>query len=204
MPMDSTQEQIDSVIGKFRDAGITVYTLGVIYMKTKEAVDQAFEYARMAGVRMIVGAPDYELLNYVEGKVRQYDFRLAIHNHGPDNPLFPNATDIWNHVKDLDPRMGICLDIGHNMRDGEDPAADIIRYGKRLYDVHIKDVDQGNKEGKTVEIGRGIIDIPGVVAALRKIKYNGRCSLEYEKDMNDPLAGIAESIGYWKGVMACG
>lgn len=203
MPMNSTQEQISEVIGKFNNAGINIYTLGVVYMRTKDAVDQAFEYARMAGVKIIVGAPEYELLPYVEQKVSSYDIKLAIHNHGPDNPLFPNATDIWNHIKDLDIRMGICLDIGHNTRDGADPVVDIKRYAKRIYDVHIKDVDKASSDGRTIEIGRGIIDIPGVVAALRKIKYSGRCSLEFEKDMKDPLAGIAESIGYFKGVMAC-
>jgi inosose dehydratase len=128
---------------------------------------------------------------------------MAIHNHGPDNPLFPNATDIWNHVEDLDPRMGICLDIGHTVRDGHDPAADIINYKSRIYDLHIKDVDKASSEGKTVEMGRGVIDIPKVVEALRQIGYNGKCSLEFEKDMKDPLAGIAESIGYFKGVLAC-
>ncbi len=203
MPMNSTKQQIDSVIGRFRSAGITVYTVGVIYMKTPEEVDRAFDYAKMAGVSMIVGAPDYDLLPYVEKKVKEYDFRLAIHNHGPDNPLFPNATDIWDHVKNLDPRMGICIDIGHTMRDGADPAADILKYASRIYDVHIKDVDKAAKEGTTVEIGRGIIDIPGVISALGKIGYTGKCSLEYEKDMNDPLAGIAESLGFFRGVMAC-
>lgn len=203
MPLNSTQEQIDSVLAKFKAAGITVYTLGVIYMKTKESVDQAFKYAKMAGVNMIVGAPDYELLPYVEKKIKEYDFRLAIHNHGPDNPLYPNATDIWDHVKYLDSRMGICIDIGHTTRDGQDPSADIERYSKRIFDLHIKDVDKPVKEGVTVEIGRGIIDIPKVVAALRKIKYTGKCSLEFEKDMKDPLPGICESIGYFKGVLAC-
>jgi sugar phosphate isomerase/epimerase len=203
LPLASTQEEINEVIGKFKSAGITVYTVGVIYMKTPESVDQAFEYAKMAGVKMIVGAPNVELLPHAEKKIKEYDLRLAIHNHGPDNPLFPNATDIWNHVKDLDPRIGICLDIGHTLRDGEDPASDILRYKSRIYDLHIKDVDKAAKEGKTVEIGRGIIDIPGVVTALREIKYSGKCSLEFEKDMKDPLAGIAESIGYFKGVMAC-
>ena len=203
VPLNSTQEQISAVINKFRNAGISVYAVGVIDMEKKESVEQAFEYARMAGVRMIVGAPNYDLLPFVEEKVKSYDFKLAIHNHGPEDPYFPNATVIWNHVKNLDPRMGICLDIGHNMRDGADSATDIMRYSKRIYDVHIKDVDKAVKEAKSVEIGRGIIDIPGIVAALRKTGYNGCCSLEYEKDMNDPLAGIAESIGYWKGVMAC-
>jgi len=203
MALKSTQEQITAVIEKFKEAGLNVYTVGVIYMKTKESVDQAFEYARMAGVKMIVGAPDYELLPYVEEKVKSYDIKLAIHNHGPDNPLYPNAADIWNHIKDLDPGMGICIDIGHTTRDGEDPSADILRYRTRIFDIHIKDVDKATREGKTIEIGRGIIDIPKVVSTLRKIKYSGSCSLEFEKDMDDPIAGIAESIGYFKGVMAC-
>jgi Xylose isomerase-like TIM barrel. len=203
MPMNSSQEQINAVLQKFKSAGINVYTVGVVYMKTQESVDQAFEYAKMAGVKMIVGAPDYALLPYVEKKIKTYDFKMAIHNHGPDNPLYPNATDIWNHIKDLDARIGICIDIGHTTRDGQDPSVDILKYSSRIYDMHIKDVDKAAKEGITVEMGRGIIDIPKVIDTLRKIKYSGRCSLEFEKDMSDPLPGIAESIGYLKGVMAC-
>lgn len=203
MPLDSTRDQIEAVTGKFKAAGINVYTVGVIYMKTEEEVDQAFEYAGMAGVKMIVGAPEYKLLPYVEKKVRTYDISLAIHNHGPDNPLYPNATDIWNHIKDLDRRMGICLDIGHTIRDGHDPSVDVKRYSDRIFDIHTKDVDEASKAGKTVETGRGVIDIPGFVATLRKIKYSGKCSLEFEKNMKDPLPGIAESIGYFRGVMAC-
>ncbi len=203
LPLNSTREKIEETIGKLKSAGINVYTVGVIYMRTRESVDQAFEYAKMAGVKMIVGAPNTELLPYVEQKIKEYDFRLAIHNHGPDNPLYPNATDIWNHIKDLDPRIGICIDIGHTTRDGQNPSVDILKYKDRIYDIHIKDVDKPSKEGKTLEMGRGVIDIPGFVATLRKIKYSGKCSLEFEKDMKDPAAGIAESIGYFKGVMAC-
>jgi sugar phosphate isomerase/epimerase len=203
LPMNSSQEQINVVIQKFKSAGINVYTVGVVYMKTQESVDQAFEYAKMAGVKIIVGAPDYALLPYVEKKIKSYDFKMAIHNHGPDNPLYPNATDIWNHIKDLDARIGICIDIGHTTRDGQDPSVDIFKYRSRIFDMHVKDVDKAAKEGITVEMGRGIIDIPKVIETLRKIKYSGMCSLEFEKDMSDPLPGIAESIGYLKGVMAC-
>ena len=203
MPMNSSQEQINVVIQKFKSAGINVYTVGVVYMKTQESVDQAFEYAKMAGVKMIVGAPDYALLPYVEKKIKTYDFKMAIHNHGPDNPIYPNATDIWNHIKDLDVRIGICIDIGHTTRDGQDPSVNILKYRSRIFDMHVKDVDKAAKEGITVEMGRGIIDIPKVIETLRKIKYSGMCSLEFEKDMSDPLPGIAESIGYLKGVMAC-
>jgi inosose dehydratase len=200
MPLDSTQDQINKVVGQFRTAGITVYTVGVIYMKTEQEADRAFEYAKMAGVKLIVAAPDYAVLPYVEKLVKKYDFRVAIHNHGPDNPLFPNATDIWNHIKDMDPRMGICLDIGHTVRDGQDPSVDVERYASRIFDIHTKDVDGATKTGKTVETGRGIIDIPKFIKTLRKIKYSGKCSLEFEKEMKDNLPGIAESIGYFRGV----
>lgn len=203
MPMNSTREQINSVIEKFKNAGINVYTVGVVYMKTQESVDQAFEYAKMAGVKLIVGAPEYALLPYVEKKIKAYDFKLAIHNHGPDNPLYPNATDIWNHVKDLDPRMGICIDIGHTVRDGQNPSDDILKYRSRIFDIHMKDVTSANKEGTTIEMGRGIINIPEFVETLEKINYSGSCSLEFEKDMKNNLSGIAESIGYFKGVLAC-
>jgi inosose dehydratase len=202
MPMNSTQETISSVMNTFKTAGINVYGAGVVYMKNEGEVDQAFEYAKMAGIKIIIGAPNYELLPYVETKVKQYDFKVAIHNHGPDNPLYPNATDIWEHIKDMDPRMGICLDIGHTVRDGHDPSLDARRYASRLFDIHMKDVSSASKAGRTVEMGRGVIDIPDFVAAIRKIKYSGMCSLEFEKDMKDPLAGIAESIGYFKGVLA--
>lgn len=203
LPYKSTQAEINEITGKFKAAGLNIYAVGVVYMTSKEFVDLAFEYARMAGVKMIVCAPNYELLPYIDEKIKSSDIRLAIHNHGPDNTLYPNATDIWNNIKNLDPKIGICIDIGHTVRDGADPVADILRYKSRIYDVHIKDVDKASKEGRTLEMGRGIIDIPGVVAALRKIKYTGTCSLEFEKDMDDPIAGIAESIGYWKGVCAC-
>jgi inosose dehydratase len=202
LPLDSDKAKISEVVGKFRAEGISVYTVGVIYMAKSEEVDRAFEYAKAAGVKMIVAAPNIDMLPLVEKKVKEYNIRVAIHNHGPDNTLFPTATDIWNQIKGLDPGIGICLDIGHSIRAGQDPAKDATRYSSRIFDMHIKDVTAASKEGKTIEMGRGIIDIPGFVSALTKIKYKGMCSLEFEKDMDDPIAGIAESAGYFRGVLA--
>jgi len=202
MPLNSSQEKINEVMGKFRAAGINVYTLGVIYMKTPESVEQAFSYAKMAGVDMIVGAPNYELLPQVEKKVKETGIRIAIHNHGPDNPLYPNATDIWEHVKSLDPRLGICIDIGHTTRDGEDPSSDIKKYRERIFDIHIKDVDKNTSEGESIEAGRGVIDLPGFLRSLLDLKYKGLLAFEYEKDPKDPLPGLAESVGYIRGILA--
>ncbi|MBK5719902.1 sugar phosphate isomerase/epimerase [Dysgonomonas sp. Marseille-P4677] len=201
LPLNSTDEQIAAFHAKLKAHNVTGYAVGPIYMKTNEEVDRAFEYAKRVGVKLIVGVPNHEVLPYVDQKVKEYDFKYAIHLHGPDIKLYPNATDIYENVKNLDPRIGMCLDIGHDARDGQDPIADLKKYKDRVFDIHMKNTTAATKEGKTGEIGRGIIDIPAFVKMLRKVKYSGACSLEYERNMKAPLAGIAESIGYFRGVI---
>lgn len=200
LPYNSTAEQITAFHQKLKDAGVTGYAVGPIYTKTHQEVDNAFDYAKRVGVDLIVGIPNHDDLKYVEQKVKEYNIRYAIHNHGPEDKLYPNAASVYNHVKDLDPRVGLCFDMGHNKRDNQDSVADLGKYSKRIFDIHLKNVTAATKDGKTCELGRGIIDIPAFVKMLRKVKYAGSCSLEYEKDMKDPLAGIAESVGYFRGV----
>jgi inosose dehydratase len=201
LPLNSTPEKIQEVLRQFADAGIKVYTVGVIYMKTKEAVDETFAYAQKVGVPMIVGVPNPELLDHTEEKVKATGIKIAIHNHGPEDKLYPGAKNVYDLIKNRDQRMGICLDIGHAIRAGEEPGKAIRTYKNRIFDLHIKDVSLAAKDGKAMEVGRGVIDFPGLVKALRKTQYRGVCSIEFEKDMTDPLAGIAESIGFFKGVI---
>lgn len=201
LPLDSTPEKIQSVLAQFTAGGINVYAVGVIYMKTKEAVDQAFDYAKKVGVSLIVGVPNPELIDYAEQKVKSSNIRLAVHNHGPEDKLYPSPKIVYDLIKKLDERVGLCIDIGHSTRAGQDPAKAVLDYNKRVFDLHIKDVTEAVKDGKAIEVGRGIIDFPALVKALNKIKYKGFCSLEFEKDMSDPLPGIAESAGFFKGVV---
>ncbi len=201
LPFASTDEEITAFHAKLKTADVTGYAVGPIYMKSEAEIDRAFDYAKRVGVKLIVGVPNYELLPYVDKKVKEYGFNYAIHLHGPDIATYPDADDVWNHVKDLDPRLGMCLDIGHDTRNGKDPVADLKKYQSRVFDIHIKDVTGATKLGYTVEMGRGIIDIPALVKMLREVGYTGVCSLEYEKDMSDPFMGIAESIGYFRAVV---
>ena len=200
LPYKSTAEEITAFHEKLKEADVTGYAVGPIYVKTTQEIDNAFDYAKRVGVKLIIGIPNHEDLSYLEKKVKEHDIRFAIHNHGPEDKLYPNATSIYNLIKDLDPRVGICFDMGHDTRDGQDAAADLGKYHKRIFDMHLKNVTAAKKEGTTCELGRGVIDIPAYVKMLRKVKYSGSCSLEYEKDMKDPLAGIAESVGYFRGV----
>jgi inosose dehydratase len=202
LPLDSTKEVIDQTLVKMRSFGVEPYGVGPIYMKTEASVDQAFAYAKLVGVNILVGVPDPQLLPYVEKRVKEYNIRVAIHNHGPDLPLYPSAEDIWKEIRNLDIRIGFCLDIAHTVRLGLDPIETYIKYKNRIFDFHVWDVDKAEKAGWCVEAGRGIIDFPKFFKTLREEKYTGTCSLEYGKDMTDPLPGIAESIGYFRGVIA--
>lgn len=202
MPMDSTPEQIKAIAAKVRAAGLNLYGCGVVSMKTEQEVNQAFDYAKAAGMKVIIGVPSHNLLPLVDKKVAEYDIKVAIHNHGPGDKLYPTPASIVEKVKGLDKRIGMCMDIGHTVRIGENPIRDAMKYSARLLDVHIKDVSAAKREGKTIQIGRGVIDIPMFMRTLFRIKYAGFVSFEYEKDAKDPLAGLAESVGYVKGVTA--
>jgi inosose dehydratase len=202
LPINSNDGKIKSVMAQFATANIKVYAVGVIYMKTKQAVDDAFAYAKKVGVNLIVGVPGYDLLDYTEQKCKETDIRIAIHNHGTEDQLYPGPQQVYDRIKTRDQRMGLCLDIGHAKRAGTDLQKAIKEYKDRLFDLHIKDVTAAAQDGKAAEIGRGVIDFEALVKALERVDYKGVCSIEFEKDMSDPLPGIAESLGYFKGVMS--
>jgi sugar phosphate isomerase/epimerase len=212
LKLDCTAEEAAGFHATCKAAGVTGYGVGPIYMDTEEKAKQAFDYAKRVGVKVLVGVP-FEMVNKkrtasakllvtINKLVQEYDIKYAIHNHGPDMPeLFPNAESGMEMIKDMDKRVGLCLDIGHQFRDGKDPVEAILKYADRIHDIHIKNVTAPTKAGSGIEMPRGKINMPAVVKALRKVGYTGACSLEYEKDMADPLLGIAESIGYFRGVM---
>jgi len=202
LPLDSTVEQIKAVAAKVNDAGLDLYGCGVVYMKNEDEVNRAFNYARAAGMRTIIGVPEHDLLELVNRKVQEYDIKVAIHNHGPGDERYPSPASVYERVNNLDKRIGLCIDIGHTKRLGLDPAESAEKFADRLIDVHIKDVSAATKEGDTIEIGRGVIDIPRFLKTLIKINYSGMASFEFEKDEADPLPGVAESVGYVRGILA--
>jgi len=202
LPLEFTGEQIRASIDKIRSAGIRPYGAGVIYMKNESEVLQAFSYAKSAGLEIIIGVPDPPLLKLVDEQVRKLRIRLAIHNHGPDNDLFPTPESVYRSVRDLDPGIGLCVDIGHTVRAGVDPCRALRECQGRVLDVHIKDVSAPSREGNTVEIGRGIVDTTGVLKTLVKTGFSGVAAFEFEKDGENPLPGLAESVGFVRGVLS--
>ncbi len=201
LALSSSPETIKEVAKKVRDEGLDFYGVGVIYMKSEAEVIEAFEYAKNAGIQMIVGVPNHDLLPLAERKVKETGIKLAIHNHGPGDKVYPTPDTIYEHIKNLDKNIGLCIDIGHVIRLGLDPTKNLLKYGNRLFDIHLKDINKVAEDGSSIEIGRGVIDIPGVFKALQKIKYEGVMSIEYEKDGTNAVIGLSESVGYVRGVL---
>lgn len=203
LPLKSTPAERQEARKKIETAGLALMGAGVIYMKNnEEEVRGYFEYAKDAGVPTIVCSPDPDALDTVEKFAKQYDIRIAIHNHGPTDKKYPSPLDVLKLIKNRDAHMGICIDVGHTVRIDQDPVPIIEECASRLYDFHMKDVTEATPKGKPVAVGRGVIDIVAVLKTLLKIKYPYHLALEYEDKADAPMPGMCESFGYIRGVLA--
>ncbi|WP_396634952.1 sugar phosphate isomerase/epimerase family protein [Maribacter sp. R86514] len=201
LPYNASKKELIDIRKKVKASGLNLYGGGVIYMKTPEDVETYFNYAENAGLPMIIGAPEHHLLPQVEEKVKKTNIKLAIHNHGPEDKIFPSPQSVYDQIKGLDDRIGLCIDVGHTFRLGLDPAEELIKYQDKLFDVHIKDIDAAIEEGDKTVLGHGKIDIPAILTALKNMKYTGVVAIEYEKDADHAIYGLSESLGYIRGIL---
>jgi sugar phosphate isomerase/epimerase len=204
LPYEYTPEQIAAARQEIAAAGLEIVGGGTITFDTDtdDGVRKYFEYAKAAGMPLIVCTGKPSVLPRVEKFAKQYNIKIAIHNHGPEDPDFPSPYDALKAVKGMDPRMGLCIDIGHTVRTGTDVVRAIADAGPRLLDMHAKDLrDLKVKESQCI-VGEGKIPIPAIFRQLRAIKYGGYVNLEYEIDEKDPLPGMKQSFSYMRGVLA--
>jgi sugar phosphate isomerase/epimerase len=204
IPRTDPPEAIKAARAKVEAAGFTITGGGTItFNKNDEAVIRKdFEYARLAGMPLIVAAPTMETLDTVEKLAKEYKIRIAIHNHGPEDKVFPSPYDAYKAIKGRDPIMGLCIDIGHSWRAGADPAKAVLDLHDRVYDMHVKDLADLKVRDSQVIVGKGLIDFPVLFRALLKINFKGNVALEYEIDEKDPLPGMLQSVAYMRGVLA--
>lgn len=199
-----TPEQVRAGAQQFRDAGIAIMGGGTLTWKTADeaAMRKDFEYAKAAGMPLVVCSPAPEALDLLETMVKEFDIKAAIHNHGTEDPWWPAPSDVLKKIDKRDPRMGICMDIGHAIRAGADVVKAVEQAGPRLLDLHIKDLSDTKNRESQVEVGRGVLPIAGVFRELVKSKFAGHVSLEYEIKADDPVPGMLESLSYMRGVAA--
>lgn len=203
LPLESTPEQIDQARKEFEDAGLKIVGGGTIrFAKYDEAeIRHAFEYGKRAGMPLLVVMPDRETLPKLEKFVKEYDIKIAVHNHGPEDKNFPTPQSALKIVKDMDPRCGLCIDIGHTARTGVDVVESIAEAGSRVLDMHTKDLRDFKAKDSQCDCGDGIMPFPAIFQTLAKIGYQGYCNLEYEIHDTDPMPGMQRSFSYMRGVL---
>ena len=203
LPSDPTEEA--KALADYTAAGIKLHAAGTIYFAKDEESDirEKFEYCKRAGISVIVaGDPTPETLPRIEKFVKEYNIRIAIHNHGPEDKLWPSPLDILKSLKGTDTRIGCCIDVGHTVRAGTDVVKAIHEVGPRLYNVHMKDLADFQSKESQVAVGEGMMPVRQIFDALIAIKYDGFVDLEYEINADNPMPGVSESFAYMRGVLA--
>jgi sugar phosphate isomerase/epimerase len=203
LPMDAQEEA--KALADYAAAGITLHAAGAIYFAKDEDEDihSKFEYCKRAVIPVIVaGDPSPETLPRIENFVKQYDIRIAIHNHGPEDKLWHSPLDILKDIKNMDPRIGCCIDVGHTVRAGTDVLQAIHAVGPRLFNMHMKDLTDFQDKESQVAVGDGKMPVRAIFEALIATKYQGFVDLEYEVHADDPMPGVASSFAYMRGVLA--
>jgi sugar phosphate isomerase/epimerase len=196
---------VAQAVADYAAAGIRLHAAGAIYFQkaTDDDIRAQFDYLKRAHISvMVAGDPSPETLPRIEQFVKQYDIRLAIHNHGPEDKLWPSPLDILKDIKGMDPRVGCCIDVGHTVRAGTDVVQAIHAVGPRLFNMHMKDLTDFHDKASQVAVGDGKIPIPEIFRALQAIRYPGFVDLEYEIHPDDPMPGVTRSFAYMRRILA--
>jgi len=203
LPTDTQEEA--TALSDYAAAGIKLHAAGTIYFPKDEDADirNKFEYCKRAGIGVIVaGDPAPKTLPRIEKFVKEYDIRIAIHNHGPEDKLWHSPLDVLKAVKGMDPRIGCCIDVGHTLRTGTDVVQAIHETGPRLFNVHMKDLANSESKESQVAVGEGKMPVRRMFEALIATKYQGFVDLEYEVHPDNPMPGVSASFAYMRRVLA--
>ncbi|MFL5571813.1 MAG: sugar phosphate isomerase/epimerase family protein [Gemmatimonadaceae bacterium] len=204
LPYEASASELAAARQEVEAAGLVIVGGGTITFEsdTDDGVRKYFDYAKASGMPLIVCTCKPAILARVEKFAKQYDIRVAIHNHGPEDENFPSPYDALRAVKGMDPRMGLCIDLGHTVRTGTDVVRAIADAGPRLLDMHAKDLRDLKVAESQCIVGDGKMPIPEILRQLRKSRYAGYVNLEYEIDADNPLPGMKQSLAYMRGVLA--
>ncbi len=195
-PITADAAAIAAMKQKVADRGLTISAHGVNgFSKDAAANRRVFEFAKAAGVKTLSADPDPDSFASLDELVKEFDIRIAIHNHGPRH-RYNKAIDVLRAIEPHDERIGACADLGHYIRSGERPT-EVIRLLKgRLYGIHLKDFAEMQDKTKGVILGQGQMDVPAVMEALVAVGFpaDGALSIEYEENPKDPLAELKECV----------
>ncbi len=202
LPYELSAAELAAGRKEFDDAGLQVVGSGNNSLSKEADIAKLFDYARAARFPLLVIAPKPDLLPKIEEAVKKTGIPVAIHNHGPEDKQFPAPSDALKRIKDLDPRVGLCVDIGHTTRTGKDVVQEIADAGARVLDLHMKDLRDLMDKKTQVPVGDGKMPVAEIFKQLIRQRFAGYANLEYEIDADDPLPGMKKSFEFMRRIAA--
>ena len=194
LPIDASPEVIQGTLEKVKAHGLTMSAHGVNRFGADAAENERiFKFAQSCGIKTITADPSPECFEQLDELVERFDIRIAIHNHGPSH-RYNKVVDVLRAIEGHNDRIGACADLGHYIRSGEN-ATEVLRLLKgRLFGVHLKDFAEMKEKTKGVILGKGHLDVEGVMDALLEVKFpaDGALSLEYEEKPDNPVDDIRQ------------
>ena len=203
LPYKDSPTELAAGRSEFDAAGLAIASGGVVvtYKEDDASIRRYFEYGRICRMPMLIMMPTAKQLPEIAKLASEYRIRVAIHNHGPEDKNFPTPESVYEAIKPLDHRIGLCIDVGHSARAGVDVVQAIRKYKDRLVDVHLKDL-RDLKGHTDCEVGKGVLPVAEILKALHAVRFSGSINLEYEADPDNPVAGMRASLAYVRGVLA--
>ncbi|MCY3777591.1 MAG: sugar phosphate isomerase/epimerase [Candidatus Aminicenantes bacterium] len=203
LPYETSKAERARARAQFEKSGLRIVGGGVIPIKdnTDDAVKFFFEYAKQCGMPLMAIAPTAQVMPRVEKYVKRYGIAAGLHHHAPEDQHFPAPSDGLKVIKGMDPRVGLCVDVGHTARTGVDVVDAVREAGSRILDMHMKDLRDFTDHRSQCAIGEGKMPVADIFRELIRMGYAGHVNLEYEIEPDNPLPGMKQSFAYMRGVL---
>jgi sugar phosphate isomerase/epimerase len=189
-------EQLDQLKALLKKYDINLFACGVVGFDTEADWRSFFTFGKEIGLTMMTAEPKFDQLDMVENLAKEFNIKVAIHNH-PTPSEYADPDVLAKALKGRSPLMGVCADIGHWKRSGFDPLQTLKRFNGRLMVIHIKDL---NDKMEDAVWGKGILPIKEVISELRRQKFDGLISVEYENFSDSQFRDIINSLEYLKSL----
>jgi len=197
-------KDMEAIKAKMISSGISwpFVNIGVVQLSTNEVQSRkVFEFAKKWGIDTLVAEPGEEALDLVEKLCKEYNIKVAIHDH-PKPSHYWNPDTVLAAIKDRGPLMGACADIGHWVRSGLDPVECLKKYDGHVHAVHFKDLAEKKPDTHDVPWGTGVCNSKGLLEELKRQRFHGAICVEYEYHWENSSPEIAESVRFFNSTCA--
>ncbi len=192
-------EHVQKLKDKLDKHKIKPVNYGVVGLgSTEESARKVFDFAKKMRMIAVTSEPDPKDMDMLEKLVKEYDIKLALHNH-PKDSRYWNPNYVLEVVKDRDPRIGACADTGHWVRSGIKPMDALKILEGRIISSHLKDLNIFERGGHDVPYGTGVSDIPAILNEFKRQGFDGNISIEYEHNWENSVPEVAQCIGFVRG-----